>query len=37
MYSILQHIFLETGFPMIIFLGGGLALAFIAFWEELTK
>ena len=35
MYNFLSHLFLETGFPLHILLGGLIVLALVIYWEEL--
>lgn len=37
MYNIIEHLFLETGFPVWGFLALGIVAMIIDYWEELTK
>ena len=37
MYNIIEHLFLETGFPAWLILSLGIIAIFIEYWEDLTK
>ena len=37
MYNIIEHLFLETGFPAWLILSLGIITIFIDYWEDLTK